>query len=438
MSSSYVNDLRLEEIASGEQSGTWGNTTNTNLELIAEAFGYGTEAISTNANTHTSTIADGATDPVRAMYVKYTGALDSDCTITLAPNTVNKLWYVENATTDSGSSGPYNIILSQGTGANVTIPNSHVKAVYADGAGAGAAIVEAFTDLNVAGDLTVGDDLVLNSDSSVISMGAGADATFTHDGTTGLTIAANPFEVDSGGNITLDSHTGIFIFQDANSEILRFTEGNSGDVTIKLETNAKDLIFADNGDAINMKILDAAAGINVPGEVQTTKIAYTDGDDAITIADGGGITLSAGLDCGENNITNVGSIALDSISCDDTTKAIVFSHGVAPATVTAAASGNYTPDMSAYTNFILTVSNSNNCTLQDPTDEAIGQSGVFVFIQDGTGGGTLSHADDRYFVAGGTSITLSTAANAIDIVPYFVQADGKIHLGAAQKAFAEA
>ena len=94
--------------------------------------------------------------------------------------------------------------------------------------------------------------------------------------------------------------------------------------------------------------------------------------------------------------------------------------------------------MSQYTNFILTVSNSNNCTLQDPTDEVAGQSGIFVFIQDGTGGGTLSHADDRYFVAGGTSITLSTAANAIDIVPYFVQADGKIHLGAAQLAFAEA
>ena len=64
MASSYVNDLRLEEIGTGEQSGTWGATTNTNLELIGEAFGYGTEGITTNADTHTSTIADGATDPV--------------------------------------------------------------------------------------------------------------------------------------------------------------------------------------------------------------------------------------------------------------------------------------------------------------------------------------------------------------------------------------
>ena len=76
MASVYTNDLRLEEIGSGEQSGTWGDTTNTNLELIAEALSYDTEAITTNADTHTSTIADGATDPVRAMFVKYTGSLD--------------------------------------------------------------------------------------------------------------------------------------------------------------------------------------------------------------------------------------------------------------------------------------------------------------------------------------------------------------------------
>ena len=434
MASTYVNDLRLNEMGTGDASGTWGTATNTNLELIAEAFGYGTEGITTNADTHATTIADGATDPGRAHYIKYTGTLDSACTITIGPNTINRFHRIENAT-----SGSQNIIIKQGSGAEITIPNGQVKDVYLDGAGSGAAVTDACVDFNIGGDLTVGDDLVLNSDSSVISMGAGADATFTHDGTTGLTIAANPFEVDSGGNITLDSHTGIFIFQDANTEVLRFTEGNSGDVTIKLATNAKDLVFTDNGDATNMKILDAAAGINVPGEVQTTKIAFTDGDDAITISDGGTVAFSAGVSFGDQNVTNVGSIALDSIASDaGVGTAITLSAGIVPNTVTEAASGNYTPDMSQYTNFILTVSNSNNCTLQDPTDEAVGQSGIFVFIQDGTGGGTLSHADDRYFVAGGTSITLSTAANAIDVVPYFVQADGKIHLGAAQKAFAEA
>ena len=82
MASSYVNNLRLNEMGTGDASGTWGTTTNTNLELIGEALGIGTEAITTNADTHTTTVADGASDAGRAMYLKYTGALDSDCTIT--------------------------------------------------------------------------------------------------------------------------------------------------------------------------------------------------------------------------------------------------------------------------------------------------------------------------------------------------------------------
>ena len=160
----YVNDLRLKEIATGDEAGTWGTSTNTNLELIAEAFSFGTEAITTNADTHTTTIADGSTDPGRSIYLKYTGTLDSACTITIGPNTVSKLWFIEN-----GTSGSQNIIISQGSGANVTIPAGDVKAVYSDGAGSGAAMVDAFAslsvvDLKVQDDLTVTDDLIVNGD----------------------------------------------------------------------------------------------------------------------------------------------------------------------------------------------------------------------------------------------------------------------------------
>jgi hypothetical protein len=66
MASTYVNDLRLNEMATGDGSGTWGTTTNTNLELIAEAFSYGTEASPlVLMQMHTTTIADGATDPAQ-------------------------------------------------------------------------------------------------------------------------------------------------------------------------------------------------------------------------------------------------------------------------------------------------------------------------------------------------------------------------------------
>jgi len=190
MASTYVNDLRVEEIADGEQSGTWGATTNTNLELIAEALGYGTEAITTNANTHTSTIADGATDPVRAMLVEYTGTLDSACTITIAPDTINRMHFIAN-----GTSGSQNIIIKQGSGsgAAITIPPGDTKAVYLDGAGSGAVVVDVFAslsviDLKVQGDLTVGDDLLLSTDSALIKFGADADTILTHTDGTGLTL----------------------------------------------------------------------------------------------------------------------------------------------------------------------------------------------------------------------------------------------------------
>ena len=54
----YVNDLRLKEIATGDEAGTWGASTNTNLELIAEAFSYGTEASFGSDADATTTIAD--------------------------------------------------------------------------------------------------------------------------------------------------------------------------------------------------------------------------------------------------------------------------------------------------------------------------------------------------------------------------------------------
>ena len=149
----YTNDLRLKEIATGDESGTWGASTNTNLELIAESFSFGTEAITTNADTHASTIADGSTDEARSLYLKYTGTLDSACTITIGPNTISKLWFIENAT-----SGSQNIIIKQGSGATVTIANGQVKAIYSDGAGSGGAMVDAFQDLSVP-DLFIDDDL---------------------------------------------------------------------------------------------------------------------------------------------------------------------------------------------------------------------------------------------------------------------------------------
>jgi hypothetical protein len=147
----YVNDLRLKEIATGDESGTWGTSTNTNLELIAEAFSFGTEDFASDAD-DTLTIADGATDPARSLYLKVgtTTTLTATRNLTLAPNDVSKIWIIENAT-----SGGQSITVKQGSGTSVTITNGAVAVVYSDGGGAGANVVNAFTDLNVASNITL-------------------------------------------------------------------------------------------------------------------------------------------------------------------------------------------------------------------------------------------------------------------------------------------
>ena len=223
----YVNDLRLKEITTGDESGTWGTSTNTNLELIAEAFSFGTEAITTNADTHTTTVADGATDPGRSLYLKYTGTLDSACTITLGPNTISKVWIIENAT-----SGSQNIIIKQGSGTTVTIAADAVKVVYSDGAGSGASVVDAFQDVALGGTPTAANMTItssLTADALIASTSLKTPLIEFTDGDDAITIA-------DGGNITI----GGTLDMNANELIL--------------DADADTSITADTDDQIDFKV----------------------------------------------------------------------------------------------------------------------------------------------------------------------------------------
>jgi len=114
-------------------------------------------------------------------------------------------------------------------------------------------------------------------------------------------------------------------------------------------------------------------------------------------------------------------------------KAITATTAVAGTETNTTATGDLTLDFSANQNFVLTL--TGNVTLVNPTTEIVGQSGFIVFIQDGTGSRTVSLGTD-YETAGAAGLTLSSAADTTDIVPYVVSASGRILLGAPQLAFA--
>ena len=220
----YDNDLRLKEIATGDEAGTWGTSTNTNLELIAEAMGYGTQdCFATDADA-TTTVADGASDPARAMYFKVTSSatLTATRTLTIAPNTVSRVMLIENATTGSQS-----IAISQGSGGNVTIASGQTKMVYLDGAGSGAAVVDALADLEL-GTITVADLTATTADinggtiDGVTIGGSSAGAgTFS-----GLTVENTDATITlSGTRGTGDTHT--IATAGANSQNLNISADDS-------------------------------------------------------------------------------------------------------------------------------------------------------------------------------------------------------------------
>jgi cytoskeletal protein CcmA (bactofilin family) len=142
MASTFENDLRLEEIGTGEKSGTWGVTTNTNLELIGDAFGYSAKTLA-SAATDTLTVPDGTSTnaEARALYIRYSGG-NQNCTVTIGPNTLSKLWFIHNGTS-------HTITFSQGSGANVVVAAGKLKVIATDGGGSSAIVYDVTQNISV-------------------------------------------------------------------------------------------------------------------------------------------------------------------------------------------------------------------------------------------------------------------------------------------------
>ena len=184
MASAYTTNFGIEEMAAGDQTGAWGDTTNFNFDILDRIAAYKAVALS-DAATATLTVREaspgtGTENLQDGMFrvIKFTGALSQNCTVTIAPNTTTAWFIFENATTDSGSSGPYSLIFTQGSGGNVTLQNGKNTVVYCDG-GAGSAIVtDALADLQIAtlectgvaaidGAATLGSTLAVTSTSAL-------------------------------------------------------------------------------------------------------------------------------------------------------------------------------------------------------------------------------------------------------------------------------
>ena len=299
----YVNDLRLKEIGTGESSGTWGTETNVNLELIGDAMGYATKSIA-NASTATITMPDGTASngELRSLYLKLTGGGQA-CTVTLGPNTVNKVWIVENATS-------YTLTFSMGSGANVAVGAGLTKVIAGDGAGSGADILDVLKNMSLGGDLAIsgtfnptgdtasGDDAAFgyaSADGAILTgQGSTSDVTLKNDADgTVLTIPTGTTNVDIVGTATAatfepdgDTAAGdnAAIGYTSAEGLILTGQGSTNDVTIKNDADA-DVIEIPTG-TVNVTV---AGDLVAAGTLQATGDTAS-GDDAAI-----GYTAAEGL-----------------------------------------------------------------------------------------------------------------------------------------------
>ena len=130
MATIYSSDLKLSIMATGENAGTWGQITNTNLYLIQQAIGgYQEISIAGGAQTTALAMSDGALSNARNAVIKLTGTITGNQIVTV-PTGVEKTWIVYNGTT-----GAFTVEFKtvSGTGPTFSTTDKGFKLVYSDG-----------------------------------------------------------------------------------------------------------------------------------------------------------------------------------------------------------------------------------------------------------------------------------------------------------------
>ena len=261
MADTFNNDLRVREQEAGSNSGTWGGLLNTTISNLASAFGQGSEAIP-NASTHTITLADGAADEARSMYLKCTGGGQA-CTVTLAPNTISKVWIISNETS-------FTLTFSQGSGANVAVAAGAVKMIVTDGAGATGAVTDALSSLsaNLSGATITGDISFGDNDKAIF--GAGSDLELFYNGTHSV------FKDGSAGNIYIQDDNNIILGSIGGENYLVATK--DGAVTLYHDAVAK---LATTSTGIDVTGTVVSDGLTV-GATSAPTISIEDSDGGFT------------------------------------------------------------------------------------------------------------------------------------------------------------
>jgi hypothetical protein len=297
MPSTYTTNGGIELPANGEQSGTWGETINDNMSII-DRLTNGVGSISLSGTTHTLTTTDGTLSDGQYNVLVLGGSPSGTNTITISPNDGEHVYIVKNI---SGQTATF----TQGSGASISVLNNTTKIIYADGAGAGAAVVDITGALDLGSLIIAGTSVTATAAELNILDGVTATAAelnYNDITTLGTVQASKTVTANASGDVLFpDGDKAIF---GAGSDLQIYHNGTNSIISdegagaLVVQSNGSG-IYLNNGVSENMltavidgavtlyhdnavKLATTATGIDVTGAAAFTGSISIDGQNALT------------------------------------------------------------------------------------------------------------------------------------------------------------
>jgi len=326
--------LGIEKMATGENAGTWGDKTNTNLDIVNTAIsGYVEQAVTSGGTTALSITDGAATSTAQNAVIKLTGTISGNSIVTV-PDSVEKVYIVTN-----GTSGAYTVQFKTASGSGITfgVSEKTTKLLYSDGTNIVDAKFSGGTDLD-------GQELILDADGDTsITADTDDQIDIKIAGADDFQFTANTFTAASGSSVVipdsgltlgstavtstaaelnlLDGVSGLvqadftkLAAVDSTAAELNIVDGGTS-ATSTTVADADRVVLNDNGTMVQVAVTDLAAyfddeitampNLTSVGTLTTltvdsiiingTNIGHTSDADALAIDSSGNVTASQNL-----------------------------------------------------------------------------------------------------------------------------------------------
>jgi hypothetical protein len=234
MASSYSTNSKLELITTGEKAGLWGTITNTNLEIL-EQLSTGYLSLAVGGADVALALDNGATSNGKNIYIKLTGTLTGNRTVTI-PDSAERVMVFEDATTRESSGTIKTLTIKTVSGSGVTVPSGATVLVYSDGSNVN-------LGMKTKGYLTV------NSSTVTAYTASAGEQIFANTTANPITITL-PTSPATGDEITFIDARGTF-----NSNNLIVNRNGQ-----PINTGTSNLTLTTNGQAFTLVYVDATRG----------------------------------------------------------------------------------------------------------------------------------------------------------------------------------